>query len=201
MKSADEQRFDAAYYERYYFDASTRVSDPVLSRRLASFVFHYLDYLRVPVRRVLDLGCGIGLWRDELKHFHPQARYHGVELSSWLCERYGWEQGSVVDYRADAPYDLVICQGVLPYLSAPDLKKALANLGRLSHGAMYLEAVTREDYEQDAVDETLTDPAQFRHRARVYRRGLAPAFRPAGGGVWISRRCHAPLFALETLDE
>ena len=200
MKSADAQRFDADYYQRYYFDPATRVSDPVLSRRLASFVFHYLDYLRVPVHRVLDMGCGIGLWRDEVKHFYPQAHYHGVEISPWLCERYGWEQGSVVDYAADRSYDLVICQGVLPYLSPPDLKKALANLGRLSHGAMYLEAVTREDYEQDAVDEELTDSNQFQHRASLYRDGLAPFFRSAGGGVWLSRRCPSPLFALETFD-
>jgi len=91
----------------------------------------------------------------------------------------------------------VICQGVLPYLGAQDLKRALDNLGRLSRGALYLEAVTREDYEQDIIDDTLTDPRLYRHRASLYRRGLAQHFTELGGGVWLSRQAEVPMFALE----
>ena len=192
------EKFDAAYYERYYHNPKTRVAEPVLSRRLADFVFNYLAYLRVPVRRVLDMGCGIGLWREQLARYHPQASYHGVEISDYLCQKYGWERGSVLDFQSDQPYDLVICQGVLPYLSRAELPTALDNLGRLCRGAMYLEAVTRDDYDNDAVDEQLTDPRQFRHRASLYRKGLAPHFKNAGGGVWLSHRSGLPLFALES---
>ena len=106
----------------------------------------------------------------------------------------------MVDYRATAPYDLVICQGVLPYLSAADLKRALRNLGHLSHGALYVEAVTKEDWEQDTVDETLTDPNLLQHPAALYRRGLAEGFNELGGGVWLSRKAELPLFALEHVD-
>ena len=198
VQSASDQWFDEAYYQRYYFDPRTRVVDPGHSQRLAAFVASYLAYLRVPVAHVLDLGCGIGLWRDLLAQHLPGARYHGVELSEYLCQRYGWERGSVVDWQAGEAFDLVICQGVLAYLSPPDLKRALANLGRLCRGALYLEAVTLEDYEQDAIDLELTDPRLFRHRAALYRRGLSPHFRPAGGGLWLSRRAQVPLFALES---
>ena len=200
MKSASATIFDEAYYQRFYFDKKTSVVDPEHAARLSAFVCSYLQYLRVPVHRVLDVGCGIGLWRDGLARHFPNARYHGVEVSDYLCERYGWERGSVVDYQAHdpaEPFDLVICQGVLPYLSPPDLQQALHNLGRLCRGALYVEAVAREDYEADVIDDTLTDPRLFRHRAALYRRGLQEGFMELGGGLWLSRKAELPLFALE----
>ncbi|MDM0043886.1 class I SAM-dependent methyltransferase [Variovorax dokdonensis] len=200
MESIDAANFDEAYYERYYFDKKTRVADPRHMERLGNFVCAYLKYLRVPVQRVLDVGCGIGLWRDIIARHFPQASFHGVEVSQYLCERYGWERGSVVDYRAREPFDLVICQGVLAYLSPADLKLALRNLGELCSGALYLEVVAREDYEQDIVDDTLTDPHLFRHRAEVYRRGLAGSFKQMGGGLWLSRQADVPVFALESAE-
>lgn len=197
MESADAATFDESYYERYYFDKKTRTADKQHVERLGAFVASYLKYLRVPVRRVLDVGCGIGLWRDIVARHFPQATYHGVEISDYLCNRYGWERGSVVDHAAPQPYDFVICQGVLAYLSPADLKRALRNLGTLSQGALYVEAVTQEDYENDTVDEELTDPRLFRHRDSVYRQGLSRRFKDLGGGVWLSREAEVPLFSLE----
>ena len=201
MQSAAPETFDEAYYQRFYFDKKTSVVDPKHVERLGAFVCSYLQYLRVPVQRVLDVGCGIGLWRDIVARHFPQASFHGVELSDYLCRRYGWEQGSVVSYQSRQPFDLVICQGVLPYLSPGDLKRALNNLGQLSQGALYLEAVTREDYERGVLDEDLTDARIFRHRAQVYRRGLLPHFHEIGGGVWLSRQSDLPLFSLEHSQE
>ncbi len=197
MKSASDSWFDEAYYQRYYFDKKTSVVDPQHMERLGSFVCSYLKYLRVPVRRVLDVGCGIGLWRDIVARHFPEATFHGVEYSAYLCERFGWERGSVVDYRSEQPFDFVICQGVLPYLSAADLKLALRNFASLSRGALYIEAVSHEDWERDILDETLTDPRLFRHRAALYRRGLSQGFIELGGGVWLQREAEVPLFELE----
>lgn len=197
MQSACEQWFDEAYYQRYYFDKKTSVVDPQHLQRLGNFVFSYLKYLRLPMTRVLDMGCGIGLWRDLLNQHCPQASYQGVEISDYLCNRYGWTRGSVTDFTSDEPCDLVICQGVLPYLSPSDLQSALRNLGQLCRGALYLEAVTREDYENNTIDENLTDPRLLRHRAQLYRRGLAEHFTQLGGGLWLSHRAEVPLFTLE----
>ena len=199
MKSADKNVFDEAYYQRFYFDKKTSVVDPGHVERLGAFVCSYLAYLRVPVRRVLDAGCGIGLWREVIHRHFPQAHYQGVEYSSYLCERFGWQQGSVVDYRSKAPFDLVICQGVLPYLNAEDASAAMQNLGTLCRGALYIEAITREDWENDTVDETITDPRMFKHPASLYRRGLAAHFTELGGGVWLSHKAKLPVFALEGL--
>ena len=198
MQSASEQWFDEAYYQRFYFDKKTRVIDPAHTDRLGAFVCSYLHYLRVPVARVLDMGCGIGLWQALVARHLPGAQYQGVEYSAYLCERFGWQRGSVVDYTADQPFDFVICQGVLPYLSARDLRRAIDNLGRLCQGALYLEAVTQEDYERGTIDEELTDARQYRHRAALYRQALARHFTELGGGLWLAHNAQLPLFALES---
>jgi SAM-dependent methyltransferase len=197
VKSASDEWFDEAYYQRYYYDKKTSVIDPGHVERLGDFVCSYLKYLRVPVRRVLDIGCGIGVWREIVAKHFPEATYQGVEFSEYLCERFGWERGSVVDYASPEPFDLVICQAVLSYLNPVDLKLALHNLGRLSRGALYVEAATREDYERDIIDDELADPRLFRHRADLYRRGLQEGLIDLGGGVWLSRKMDVPLFELE----
>ena len=197
--STHAEVFDEAYYQRYYFNKKTSVVDPAHVQNLGAFVSSYVKYLRVPVRRVLDLGCGIGLWRDVVAQHFPQAAFHGVEISDYLCGRFGWERGSVLDYRASAPFDLVICQGVLPYLSAGDAYTAMRNLGRLCQGALYVEAITREDCDHKLVDESLTDPQMHQHPASLYRRSLSHDFKELGGGLWLSRSSDVPVFALEGL--
>ena len=107
----------------------------------------------------------------------------------------------MVTFASSKPFDLVICQGVLPYLSAADAKLAMRNLARLGTGALYVEAVAREDFEQDMVDEALTDPRLFKHRAQLYRQGLDEGFIQLGGGVWLSRKAELPVFALERASE
>jgi 2-polyprenyl-3-methyl-5-hydroxy-6-metoxy-1,4-benzoquinol methylase len=197
MTKATPTSFDRAYYARFYENPRTRVSDARQIQKLAGFVCGYLGYLGVRVQRVLDLGCGMGLWQEPLARAFPRARYVGVEYSEYLCERMGWIQGSVVDFRATKPFDLVVCQGVLPYLGTPDARRALANLGKLCRGALYLEAVTREDAESGVLDVARTDPGmQLRPRA-FYTRGLAPNFATVGGGVFVARSAGVPLYALE----
>lgn len=100
MQSASNEWFDEAYYQRFYFDKKTSVIDPEHARRLGAFVCSYLAYLRVPVQRVLDVGCGIGLWREAVQRHFPGVQYQGVEFSPYLCERYGWERGSAQAMRS-----------------------------------------------------------------------------------------------------
>lgn len=200
MTSASQDVFDEAYYQRFYIDKKTSVADPAHVDRLGAFVCSYLKFLRVPVARVLDVGCGIGLWRELVARHYPHASFHGVEYSEYLCGRFGWEHGSVVNYQSKAPFDLVICQGVLPYLSTEDARLAMRNLARLCTGALYVEAIAREDWEKDLVDEALTDPRLFQHPVELYRHGLASGFTELGGGLWLSRRADLPVFALEGVD-
>lgn len=189
--------FDRAYYERFYLNPRTRVLDRAHVDKLGNFVCSYLTYLELPVKRTLDMGCGIGLWRGVIARHFPRASYQGVEYSSYLCERHGWEQGSVVDYTSKRPFDLVICQGVLPYLSARDAKRAIGNLAVLTKGALYLEAVTREDWDGGVLDKRRTDKAMQLRSAAWYRRALGEHFRHLGGGVWLAHRARVSVYALE----
>jgi SAM-dependent methyltransferase len=197
MRARDD-RFDRAYYERFYHNKNTRVLDRAQLDRLGDFVCSYLRYLDASPQRVLDLGCGIGLWQAVIARHFPRAAYQGVEYSAYLCERYGFEQGSVLDYQARESFDFVICQGVLPYLGARDVRKAVANLATLCRGVLYLEAVTKEDWDEGIIDKRRTDRAMQFHPAALYRRALARHFRCLGGGLWLSLRSALPVYALET---
>ena len=55
--SANKDKFNAAYYQRYYFNKKSSVVDPEHVIRLGTFVCSYLQYLRVPVRRVGQQDC------------------------------------------------------------------------------------------------------------------------------------------------
>ncbi len=189
--------FDRAYYERFYLDPKTRVNDRAQVKKLGDFACSYLQYLDVPVRRVLDMGCGVGHWKSVVRKRFPDALYQGVEYSEYLCKRYGWEQGSVLDYRAKTVFDFVICQGVLPYLSARAAKESIDNLGALCRGVLYLEAVTQEDWDEGVVDRRRTDRSMQFRPARFYRKALAPHFVSIGGGLWLSRSARVPTYALE----
>ena len=88
-----------------------------------------------PDARVLDLGCGMGHWRTALEKLAPKARHRGVEYSDYLCERFGWEKGSAVDFAPGRTFDLVVCQGVLQYLDDRAAARAIDNLADLEKEA------------------------------------------------------------------
>lgn len=189
------RKFDQAYYDRFYGDSRTRVATEREFQRLGRFVRTYLDFLEVEVRTVLDLGCGVGHWKRVARKHFPSARYRGVEVSAYLCREHGWERGSIVDF-AGAPADLVVCHGVLQYLPAQDARRAIKNLGRLTGGALYLEVLTREDWDEN-VDRSVTDGDVYLRPASFYRRELSRLFRSCGGGLFVPRDSPVVLYELE----
>lgn len=200
-RRANADQFGADYYRRFYGDARTRVSDANAVRTLARFVGAYLGHLDVPVRSILDVGCGVGHWQRAAAELWPRARYHGVEYSAHLCQRFGWTQGSLVDFDPRAAlgrdeFDLIVCQGVLQYLDDRSAAKALANLGRWCGGALYLEALTQLDWRQNC-DRERTDGDVHLRTGGWYRRRLARRFQACGGGVFTSRDAGVTLFELE----
>jgi SAM-dependent methyltransferase len=200
-RAAADERFDGAYYERYYHAADSRVTDAAAIGKVARLVAAWCDHLDLPVRHVLDVGCGVGLWRDAVAAIWPRARYHGVEWSEHACERFGWTRGSVVTFEprrelGRATFDLVVCQGVLQYLPDRAAATALANLGRWCRGALYLEALTARDWREHC-DRERTDGDVHLREGAWYRRRLARDFLACGGGVFVARAAGCTLFELE----
>ena len=122
--------FNQAYYSRFYRRPQTRVGTRRQTGNLAAYTCAFARHVGLPVRNVLDFGCGLGWWKEALRREFPRVRYTGVEISEYLLRKYGWQRGSVSEYRHSNPVDLVICQGVLQYLDRKSCERALENLAR-----------------------------------------------------------------------
>ncbi len=194
--SSGTSRFGAEYYRRYYQDPATRVVTRAEMTVRARLIAAALTHAAIPVRRILDAGCGVGLLRQPFAAALPRARYEGLEASEYLCRRHGWTRGSVVDYLPTVPSDLLVCYDVLQYLDDASAARALANFRRLTRAALYFSALTRKDW-RDHCDQTRTDRAVHLRSGDWYRRRLARHFRYIGFGLWLRRDVTAILWDLE----
>jgi SAM-dependent methyltransferase len=165
-------------------------------RARARLIAGCVDYLGLPVAKILDAGCGVGLLRAPLLRSLKRASYTGLEFSDYLCQRYGWLQGSIETFRTRERFDLVICYDVLQYLSAAAARRAIANLARLCRGALYFGALTREDW-HDNCDQSRTHRIPGLRPGSWYRRELSSAFRPIGCGMWVKRDLPLTLWNLD----
>ncbi len=193
---AVETAFGADYVRRFYLDPRTRVVTPAEMRARALLIAALLKHAGIPVRRILDAGCGIGLLRAPFARALPRARYTGLETSEYLCRTYGWVRGSVADYAPRSPSDLVICYDVLQYLPDAEAARALANLARLTRAALYVSALTKADWRLHC-DRTRTDRAVHLRPGAWYRRRLARRFRYLGVGVWLRKDIQPTLWEME----
>src|SRR4029077_17355810 len=142
-------RFGREYYQRYYFDPRTAVATRREMQARARLIAALTAHVGLPVRRILEAGCGTGMLRAALRRRLPGAHYVALESSEYLCRRYGWQRGRIEAYRAAAPFDLVICYDVLQYLEPAAARRALVNFGRLCCGVLYFSALTRLDFERN----------------------------------------------------
>jgi SAM-dependent methyltransferase len=188
--------FDRDYYQRFYFNPRTAVTSRAEMRARANLIVGCVNYVGLPVGSILDAGCGVGLLRTPLLRAFRRADYTGVEVSEYLCERYGWHCSSVEKFRSRRRFDLVICYDVLQYLPEFSARRAIANLGRLCRGALYFGALTREDWRENC-DQTRTHRISGLRPGSWYRRELARAFRPLGCGLWIKKELPVTVWALD----
>jgi 2-polyprenyl-3-methyl-5-hydroxy-6-metoxy-1,4-benzoquinol methylase len=195
-KAAAPVRFDRDYYQRYYFNPHTAVVSAREMRARAALIAACVRHADLPVRRILEAGCGTGLLRKALRPLLPRTEYVALESSAYLCERYGWRHGRIEEFRSAAPFDLVICYDVLQYLDNASAQRALANFARLCRGVLYFSALTRFDFAHNC-DRTRTDPDVFLRSARWYRTRLARRFRELGLGFWQRRAAPLTLWELE----
>lgn len=192
------EEFDKAYYDRFYRNPATRSATPLAAARQAAFISGYLRYLEVPVRRLLDIGCGLGRALTAMADQYPNARAVGVEYSEYICNRYGWTQGSVVDFSSKSPFDLVMCNDVLAYLDDRACAEAINNLAQLSRAAVFLGVLTKEDWV--LCDQQRTDPDQYLRTKAWYQKRLQRHFVNVGGGLYLKKPLEFPVWTLDRLS-
>lgn len=190
-------KFNKDYYQRFYLDPVTRAMSPTEAKNLAHFIAAYARHIELPVKTILDIGCGTGQILTMLQQQFPTAKITGVEFSDYLCKSMGWQQGSVVEYKSKQPFDLVVCSDVLPYLKKKMCKTAIANLTKLTGGALYLGILTEEDME--ICDRDRTDLDQYIRPVSWYRKQLDPHFTNIGGGLFVKKDLNLALWQLDIL--
>lgn len=188
-------RFDRAYFDRYYRNPETCAATEQDAEIEAAFVAAYLQHLRIEVRRIVDIGCGLGRMLNALGRHFPNAATHGVDGSPYLCRTYGWEHATLPDYAPVRAFDLVICQDVLAYLDEADGSLAIAALADAARKALYFGALTVEDLA--LCDPERTDTNVHLRPTSWYGRRLKRHFEPVGGGLWLKKPVDAVIWSLD----
>lgn len=191
------QTFDASYYNRFYLTPATRAMSREEAERRGALIAAVVRQIEIPVTRVLDMGCGLGWFRKPLLKAFPQATYTGVEYSDYLCNKYGWTRGSVVDFRGRGAFDLVTCCDVLQYLDDAEATRAIDNLARLCRGTLYLHVPTRADFAEH-MDPSGTDTRVHLRTGKWYRSRLEAHFTPVGFGIHVKNEVPVASWELES---
>jgi SAM-dependent methyltransferase len=189
-----DQRFDAAYYKRYYG------ASPVHTRRqiaqLASGVSGLIGWWGLPLRSVLDVGAGPGYWRDWFAQHRPTVRYKSIDISAHACKKFGHDQADIASWSPAAPFDLVVCQGVLQYLDANGAASAIENLARACRGVLFLEVPTSTD-RLGVLDSARSDLDIHFRSGTWYRRRLGSHFREVGAALHARHGAPIAFYELE----
>jgi 2-polyprenyl-3-methyl-5-hydroxy-6-metoxy-1,4-benzoquinol methylase len=124
---------DAAYtkayadlYRRHWW---WRVRERILLDKIRTLLGN-----RAASARILDIGCGAGLFFDALEQF---GHVEGIESDPIAVEQSGrWRRrihlGELDTFAADAPFDVILALDVVEHVSNPDvmLRKAATFLAR-----------------------------------------------------------------------
>jgi len=190
------ERFDAAYFDRFYESKRTRVHGPEQIARLCEGVTGMIAWFNGDLREVLDVGAGPGLWRDWFARNRKGVRYVSTDASAYACERYGHARRDIARWRGEERFDLVVCQGVLQYLADEDAERAIENLAAMCRGFLYLEAITARDL-REACDRDATDVAVHLRTGAWYRRRLGERFVTVGCGLYYVKDGALAFYELE----
>jgi SAM-dependent methyltransferase len=196
--ASDPKRYDRDYFDQWYRRRGIGGAQR-LARKVALAVAAAEYHLERPIRSVLDIGCGEGVWRAPLRKLRPDVRYLGFDSSEYAIARYGRARnlhfarfGDFALLRPCPPVDLLVCSDVLHYLPTRELGRGLPGLAELCGGVAFLETFTREDRAEGDEDEFQSRPARF-YRQRFEAAGFAAL----GSHCWLSPALRDSATALE----
>jgi SAM-dependent methyltransferase len=147
------KKYDREYYRRWYRDPGTRIASADSTARKARLAVSAAELmLGRPIRSVLDVGCGEGMWRSALRRIRPGVVYTGVDASEYVIQRFGKSRnlklgsfGGLAALRLRHTYDLIVCADVVQYIADDDLRRGLTEIRRLAGGVAYIETFAAED--------------------------------------------------------
>jgi SAM-dependent methyltransferase len=192
------ERYDKAYFDKWYRHPRHRVCTPAGTRRKAALVLAMADYyLERPARTVLDVGCGEGQWQPVLSALRPGIRYTGIDPSEYAIKRYGSRRGLILGSFGDLPpladsYDIIICSNALYYVATADLNRGLAQLVPLLTGVAFLEAYASTDALRGDIRTMAARDTNF-YRRLFRRHGL----RSCGSHCYVGPDLHDQVMDLE----
>jgi SAM-dependent methyltransferase len=179
--TAGRKQYDREYFDRWYRNPDYTVVQADLFERRVHLAVSVAEYLlERRIRRVLDVGCGEGVWRGILKRIRPRARYIGVDPSRYVVGRYGRRRNirhggleNLDQLGLRGRFDLIVCSDVMHYVQTPPLRRGLRTIHDLLCGVAFMETFAKED-------EIEGDSEEFQQRSIVsYHRlfkeaGLVP---------------------------
>ncbi len=181
--------YDQAYFDRWYRNSGTRVKHgATLARKINMIVAVTEHYLERPLRSVLDVGCGEGVFGEAIMQLRPNCHYLGLDSSEYAIQRFGIKRNlrqldfaALSQQRFDRSYDLLVCSDVMHYLPNKTLVAGLSGFDELCHGLGFFEVFCRGDEFVGDLDGFL-----FRN-ASWYRRVFQEAgFVPLGSHFYLS---------------
>lgn len=185
--SEPAKTYDRAYFDHWYRDPRQAViHGDLLARRVQLAVAAAEYVLEHPVRSVLDVGCGEGVWRAFVLAARPGVRYVGVDSSEYAVRRFGRRRnlrlarfGELGRLGFKRPFDLVVCSDVLHYVPDDEARRGLKAMAKLTGGLAFIEFFSRED-------DTIGDDEGYLPRPETaYRRLLGDA-----GFVHVGMHCY-----------
>jgi predicted TPR repeat methyltransferase len=192
--------YDQAYFDKWYRDPTHAVTSAAdLKRKVAMVVAQAEYYLGRPIRSVLDIGCGEGVWRAPLRALRPDIHYRGLDSSEYAVHRFGRSRNiglarfsQLAELRFDTRFDVIVCTDVLHYLKPAEIHAGLVGIGEMLEGIAFLEVFTnRDDVDGDHQELYLRSPSWY---LRAFREvGLLPC----GSHCYLGPRLERHFAALE----
>ncbi len=196
---AFDSPFDRAYYERFYYNTRTAVTSAIEARNRARLIAAHAEYIGLPVKRILDAGCGTGMLQSavaqatEARHLHRDGDERIPVRALWLGP---WSHPGLQVEAAIRSRSLLRRRAVPGFPKTA--KRALNNLARLCRGMLYFTALTKKDWEENC-DQSRTDAQRPSANRRVVSAWTAaPTFSDLGSGFWLRRGVPLTVWDLES---
>ncbi len=199
MEGTIVKSYDQTYYDRWYRSGSAVITPESRMRKVHVATAAAEFVLGRGIRSVLDIGCGEGAWRTDLRRLRPDLHYQGIDPSEYVVRRFGRRRNirlgsfstlGLMGLRRR--FDLVVCADVLAYVPTAQLQRGLVAIRKRMNCVAYIEAYA-------ASDELIADFEGWHHRSEAeYRRAFQRAgLIPCGLHCYVSREKRHLLAALE----